>query len=146
MRFCLKDTACSFQLPIATLIASFYTEFFYFISFCLITSFLNRMSLISLSFLSLPSSSSLTPGSSPDSCQTALPVWLQFGVLFFFFSLYLFYACVVHACTYTHKNARVNAHFLCQFLNTAQYLMLVKVCLGTLRGFQGPLECNVLYF
>lgn len=154
LRFCLKDTACTFELLIATLIASFYTEFFLFLFVLLLFSFLNRMSLISLSFLSLPSSPSLTPGSSPDSCQTTLPVWLQFGVLFFsFFSLSVL--CMCHARMHLHTQTRACKRTLP--VPVPQHSTVLNACQsvfgdsegvlgGTLRGFQGPLESNVLYF
>lgn len=76
--------------------SAFFSSFFCFLS-------LNRMSLITLSFLSLPSSPSLTPGSPPDSWQTTLPVWLQIVDIFFccfFILLSMFSTCNVHPRTH----------------------------------------------
>lgn len=77
---------------------------------------------LSLSFLSLPSSPSLTPGSRPDSWQTTLPVWLRF---FFFFFLHLFSTCNVHTHIQTHVHMYTLTHFLYRSLNPVQYLVFV---------------------
>lgn len=101
----------------------------------LLSSFLNRMSLISLSFLSLPSSPRLTPGSSPDSWQTTLPVWLHFGVFFFFICSQLV------MCAHTH----VHRHIHTLPVPVPRHSTVLSVCQSlfgdpkeSVRGFQGP--------
>lgn len=83
-----------------------YISVFWFLT---VFTFFFKQDVPCLSFLFLPSSAFLTPGSSPDSCQTTLPVWLQSGVSFFL-SFKKKKIMLWHTCT-------INAHALFHFLS-----------------------------